>query len=134
MHGKLLEDPFTTVMTTDLLEIADKDVVHNYQAVLRFRDFLGQHPTLEATYLAFAKGVNNQIPPLFFEQMAQIILRDILNGERDPIQVRAAELLFRHQAVTLDDGRIMVADLGTVELQAGMQRLVDPRWFARGAN
>ena len=127
LHEKLLDDPFTTVVTTDLQEIADKDVVHNYQAVLRFRDFLGRHPTLEATYLAFAQGVNDQIPPLFIEQMAQIILRDILDGERDPIQVRAAELLFRHQAVTLDDGRIMVADLGTVELQAGMQRLLDPK-------
>jgi hypothetical protein len=127
LHAKLMENPFTKVLPTDLSEIADKDVVHNYHAVLRFRDFLAEHSTLEAAYLALAKGTNHKIPPLFVEQVAQIILRNVLDGETDPIQVRAAELLFRHQAVTLDDGRIMVADHGTVQLQAGMQRLIDPK-------
>ena len=49
--------------------------------------------------------------------------RNILDGVTDPLQVRAAELLFRDQVVTLDDGRIMVADHATVQLQIGMQKL-----------
>ena len=43
LHKKLKDDPFASVMPTDLFEIKDKDVVHNYQAVLRFRDFLSNY-------------------------------------------------------------------------------------------
>jgi hypothetical protein len=127
LHAKIMDDPFAKVVPTDLFEIADKDVVHNYQAVLRFRDFLVLHPTLEAAYLALIQLKNHKIPPLFIEQLVQIVLRGILDGETDPIQVRAGELFFRHQTITLDDGRIMVADHSTVQLQAGMQRLLDPK-------
>jgi hypothetical protein len=40
--------------------------------------------------------------------------------------LRAAEILFRNQVVTLDDGRIMVADHATVQLQSGMQKALEP--------
>ena len=124
LHKRLIEDPFAAVMPTDLFEIADKDVVHNYQAVLNFRNFLASHPTLESAYMAMALDAPPKIPPLFFEQITQIILRNILEGETDPMQVRAAEMLFRNQVVTLDDGRIMVADHATVQLQVGIQKAV----------
>ena len=126
LHKRLIDDPFTAVVPTDLFEIADKDVVHNYQAVLNFRNFLAGHPTLESAFMAMARDMPAKIPPLFFEQVAQIILRNILDGETDPIQVRAAEMLFRNQVVTLDDGRIMVADHATVQLQVGVQKAVEP--------
>jgi hypothetical protein len=42
------------------------------------------------------------------------------------LQLRAAEILFRNQVVTLDDGRIMVADHATVQLQSGMQKIIEP--------
>jgi len=125
LHKKLIDDPFASVVPTDLFEIADKDVVHNYQAVLRFRDFLSNHNSLEDAYMAITRGSKIQFPPLFVEQMTQIILRNILDGVADPIQIRAAELLFRDQLVTLDDGRIMVADQETVKLQIGIQRMQD---------
>jgi len=127
LHERLMNDPFADVKPAELAALADKDVVHNYQAVLRFRDFLAAYDGLESAYLALAQGTNPAIPPLFVEQMTQIILRNILDGASDPMQVRAAELLFRTQAVTLDEGRIMVADHATVQLQAGMQRLIDPK-------
>lgn len=126
LHKRLIDDPFAAVVPTDLFEIADKDVVHNYQAVLRFRNFLADYPTLESAYMANARNAQPNIPPLFFEQVAQIILRNILDGETDPFQLRAAEILFRNQLVTLDDGRIMVADHATVQLQSGMQKLIEP--------
>ena len=123
LHKKLIDDPFASVVPTDLFEIADKDVVHNYQAVLRFRDFLSNFNSLEDAYMAITRGATIQFPPLFVEQMTQIILRNILDGVTDPMQIRAAELLFRDQLVTLDDGRIMVADQETVKLQIGIQRM-----------
>ena len=123
LHAKLIDDPFASVVPTDLFEIADKDVVHNYQAVLRFRDFLSNYNSLEDAYMAITRGSKIQFPPLFVEQMTQIILRNILDGVTDPMQIRAAELLFRDQVVTLDDGRIMVADQETVKLQIGIQRM-----------
>ena len=122
-HKKLIDDPFASVVPTDLFEIADKDVVHNYQAVLRFRDFLSNHNSLEDAYMAITRGSKIQFPPLFVEQMTQIILRNILDGVADPMQIRAAELLFRDQVVTLDDGCIMVADQETVQLQISIQRI-----------
>ena len=122
-HKKLIDDPFASVVPTDLFEIADKDVVHNYQAVLRFRDFLSNHNSLEDAYMAITRGAKIQFPPLFVEQMTQIILRNILDGVADPMQIRSAELLFRDQVVTLDDGRIMVADQEIVKLQIGIQRM-----------
>ncbi len=122
-HKKLIDDPFASVVPTDLFEIADKDVVHNYQAVLRFRDFLSNHNSLEDAYMAITRGSKIQFPPLFVEQMTQIILRNILDGVADPMQIRAAELLFRDQVVTLDDGCIMVADQETVKLQISIQRI-----------
>jgi hypothetical protein len=123
LHKKLIDDPFASVVPTDLFEIADKDVVHNYQAVLRFRDFLSNFNSLEDAYMAITRGATIQFPPLFVEQMTQIILRNILDGVTDPMQIRAAELLFRDQVVMLDDGRIMVADQETVKLQIGIQRM-----------
>lgn len=73
--------------------------------------------------MAITRGSKIQFPPLFVEQMTQIILRNILDGVADPMQIRAAELLFRDQVVTLDDGCIMVADQETVKLQISIQRI-----------
>jgi len=122
LHKKLIDNPFAAVVPTDLFEIADKDVVHNYQAILRFRDFLSNYNSLEEAYLGIARGAEIKFPPLFVEQMVQIILRNILHDATDPMQIRAAELLFRDQIVTLDDGRIMVADHATVQRQITMQK------------
>ncbi len=38
------------------------------------------------------------------------------------MQIRAAEMLFRSQSVTTEDGRIMIADQSVVQLQADYQR------------
>ncbi|MEL0234815.1 MAG: DUF6352 family protein, partial [Alphaproteobacteria bacterium] len=117
LHARLSAEPFAAVSEEELDAIKDRDVVHNYRAVLAFRDFLAQHATLESAYLAVVRGAPVNFPPLFLEQMTQIILRSILDGETDTMKLRAAECLFRFQTVTLDDGRIMVADHATVQLQ-----------------
>ena len=124
LHARLSETPFAEVSEADFDPIVDRDVVHNYRAVLAFRAFLAQYPTLEAAYMAIVRGAKIDFPPLFVEQLTQIILRNILDRETDTLKIRAAECLFRQQTVTLDDGRIMVADHATVQLQAGMARML----------
>ena len=122
MHEQLTADPFAEVTEDQLAALADPDVAHNYWAVLAFRQFIAQHDTLQSAYMAIARGAPISFPPLFVDQLAQIILREILTEVSDPMQIRAAEMLFRSQSVTTEDGRIMIADQSVVQLQADYQR------------
>lgn len=122
LNEKLTSDPFAVIKEDELIALADPDVAHNYRAVLAFRQFVAGYDTLQSAYMAIAKGAPVSFPPLFVEQIAQIILREILDGVDDPLQIRVAEILFRSQSVTTEDGRIMIADQSTVQLQADYQR------------
>ena len=64
----------------------------------------------------FKGGVD--IPPLFIEQMAHVVLRNILDGCDDPLRPRAAEIFFREQKATIQEGHVLLADLETVEMHA----------------
>ncbi len=123
LHKKLIETPFAIIEKNELNDIKDKDVVFNYEVILRFREFLSQHPTLEAAYLAIARGHVINFPPLFVDQMVQIILRNILNKNPFTMQIRASEVFFRSQLVTIAEDEIMVADETTVNLQAEQKTL-----------
>ena len=118
LHKKLVDKPFALVEKNELNLIKDKDVIFNYEVILKFRDFLSKYPTLDAAYLAIARGQSVNFPPLFVDQMVQIILRNILNETPYPLQVRASEIFFRTQVVTIAEDEIMVADEATVQLQA----------------
>jgi hypothetical protein len=50
--------------------------------------------------------------------MVHVILRNILEGCDDPLRLRAAELLYRDQKATIQEGHALVADLETVEMHA----------------
>jgi hypothetical protein len=119
----LVEAPFIKVEKTDLEAIKDKDVVFNYEAILKFREFLSNYPTLEAAYLAIARGQPINFPPLFVDQLVQIILRNILNENSFALQIRASELFFRTQVVTIAEDEIMVADEAVVQLQAEQKNI-----------
>ena len=123
LHAKLTEQPFAAVTEDELSAMADPDIIDNYRAVLRFREFLGSHASLESAYMAIAGGAEISFPPLFVNQICHIIMRDILTHETEPMHLRAAEILFRSQSVTAEDGRIMVADETVVQMQADSQRL-----------
>jgi len=59
------------------------------------------------------------VPPLLVHQLTEILLRHILGARADPIEARAAEMLFRAQKIAVTpDGAVMAADLATVELLA----------------
>ena len=45
----------------------------------------------------------------------------MLDGVTDPIRIRAAELLFRSQRVTLQEGTVMCADEQIVDMRAAEQ-------------
>ncbi len=118
LHKRLVDKPFDIVDKKELNLIRDKDVIFNYEVILKFRDFLSKYPTLDSAYLAIARGQTVDFPPLFVDQMVQIILRNILNQSPYALQVRASEIFFRTQVVTIAEDEIMVADEATVELQA----------------
>jgi len=118
LHEKLLAAPRAAVAGSDLAPIADTDVRENYAVWLRFRQRLTDASSLEAAYVAlFRDGVD--VAPVLVHQLTAILLRHILGAAADPIEARAAEMLFRPQKIALtDDGAVMAADLATVELLA----------------
>jgi hypothetical protein len=115
LHRRLLEDPLAAIDERDLAAIGDADAAENYRIWLGFRDRLQARPSLEAAYLDMARHGAGRTPPLFLDQLVHVILRHLLDDEPDPLQWRAAELLFRPQRVTISEGGILVADEETVE-------------------
>ncbi len=118
LFERLMADPFAEVPAAELDALADADTADNYRVVLRFRDHLAAHGTLEAAYAALFTGGPIAIPPVFIDQMVHLILRNILDAETDPITLRAAELFFREQIATIGEDRLMLADAEVVEMQA----------------
>ena len=59
------------------------------------------------------RGVGNT-PPLFINQLVHVILRNALEGCEDAYMLRAAELFFRPQRLTVHDGSLIAADEETV--------------------
>ena len=116
-----MEDPRRRVSPEELQSLKDEDARHNYEVVLNFRDRLARAGTVEAFYQNLFKG-KVDIPPLFIEQLAHVILRNILDGCDDPLRLRAAELFFRDQKATIQDGHVLLADLETVEMHAAGSR------------
>ena len=62
------------------------------------------------------------IPPMFVDQLAHVILRNLLDGSDDALRLRAAEVFFREQKATIQDGHVLLADLETVEMHASGNR------------
>lgn len=119
LHQHLVEQPRAAVDAKQLAAVIDEDARANYSIWLRFRERLLAHPTLEASYMALFRGEGVDVPPLFVHQLTQILLRHILGAEATPMQARAAEMLFRTQRISIQDGgQVMAADDETVERHA----------------
>jgi hypothetical protein len=121
LHAALMEDPRKAVEEKDLQAIEDEDARDNYRVVLRFRKRLLDAGTVEGCYMSLFKGAVD-IPPLFIEQLAHVILRNVLDGCEDALRLRAAELFFRDQKATIKDGHVLLADQETVEMHAAGNR------------
>jgi hypothetical protein len=114
LHAALLADPRIPVSASDIEAIADSDARENWKLMVAFRDRLVRHATLEAAFRELVRGGFGNVPPLFINQLVHVILRNALDGIEDPLVLRAAELFFRTQRVTLHDGSLIVADEETV--------------------
>jgi hypothetical protein len=110
LHAALLAQPRRPVSASEVAAIADADARENWQFILQFRDLLLHHPTLEASYLALMRAGAVTLPPLFINQLTHVILRNVLDGCDDPFVLRAAELFFRTQRVTLHELSLLAAD------------------------
>ena len=117
LHATLMDDPRRRVTQAEIDAIEDPDGRDNYRLVLRFRDRLVDAGTVEAAYMGLFKAPID-IPPLFIEQMVHVVLRNILDGCEDPLRLRAAELFFREQKATIQEGHALLADHETVEMHA----------------
>ena len=81
--------------------------------MLAFRDFLIAHRTLEGLYLDIARR-GLRVPHLFLNQLVHVILRNALDACEDPYVLRAGELFFRTQRMTLHEGSLIAADQETI--------------------
>jgi Family of unknown function (DUF6352) len=117
LHASLIEQPRRAVPEPAIAAVADADARENYRVILRFRDQLLAAPNLESFYANLFRD-DIAVPPDFIHHTVQVILRGILDGAQDGLDVRAAELLFREQRVSVTDGAIMLADAETVEMHA----------------
>jgi hypothetical protein len=116
LHAALLDRPLTAIDEMQLGAILDPDMRDNYRIWLRFRDRLLAAGSVEAFYVQHFLGRHIDIPPLMLDHLAQLILRSLLDGTEDAILVRSAELFFRRQAASLQDGAVLLADAATVEM------------------
>jgi hypothetical protein len=114
LHAALLSDPRRPVTNDEIAAIADADARENWQIMLAFRDHLIRHRTLEAAYIDLIHRGDGRTPPLFLNQLVHVILRNLLDGCDDALMLRAAELFFREQRVTLHEGSLLAADEETI--------------------
>jgi hypothetical protein len=115
LHETLMATPRAAVAPTELADISDADARANYAVWLRFRERITTAPSLEAAYVGlFHETVD--VAPILVHQLTEILLRHVLGDGADPMEARAAEMLFRPQKIAVTaDGAVMAADEETVE-------------------
>src|SRR5215467_1376130 len=110
LHAALLLNPRRPVTARELASIADADARENWALMVGFRDRLTGHKTIEAAYLDLVRHGVGDTPPLFINQLVHVILRNLLDGCDDPFVLRAAEMFFRPQQLTVHGGSLIAAD------------------------
>lgn len=115
LHATLMADPFRAVSGPEIAALADPDARDNWSLFIRFRDRLAAAPSIEAAYRELALAPRIDLPPLFLDQMAHLILRNALDGCEDPFTLRAGELFFRAQRASLPEGVLTLADADLID-------------------
>ena len=110
LYQKLARNPRAPIAANEIRDIADRDARENWLHLVTFRDTLVSAPTVEAAYINLVRASKVTTPPLFLNQLVHVIARNMLDGERDPYIVRAAEALYRPQRLTIKDGVMLLAD------------------------
>lgn len=116
LHAALRAAPGRPVAGAELQALQDEDARESYGLFLRFRDGLLAAGTLEAYYLGLFRSGSISIPPLFIDLLAQAILRNILDDAGDVYEVRSAEMLFRSQRISTQDGQVLAGDREVLDM------------------
>lgn len=115
-HELLMHHPRRAVAQAEIAAMDDPDARENWAFMIAFRDRLLAAHSLEAAYLQLARGSVADTPPLFMSQLAQVVLRNALDGEDNPAVLRAAELFYRAQRASFHEGALLLADAETIEI------------------
>ncbi len=119
LHQALLDAPLMQVAPAQLQAFKDQDARENYQLFLRFRDEVESAGSLESAYMGWMRSGHIALPPLFIDLVVQAIVCNAMHDLDDAWAWRAAELLFRRQRITVQDGRVLAGDSDTLDaLQA----------------
>lgn len=110
LHAALMADPRRPIRAEEIAAIADVDARENWELMIGFRDQLLRHRTIENAYLDLVRRGIGKTPPLFLQQLVHLILRNVLDGCEDAYVLRAAELFFRPQRLTIYQGALIAAD------------------------
>lgn len=134
LHAALLATPFQSVPSHELAALRDEDARDSYTLFLRFRDSVLAAGTLEAYYLSlFPKDGGGQVdvPMLFIELVVEAILANLMTvqpglsaADADTVSaanwtawdVRAAQMLYRNQRISTDNGQVLSGDLQTLDM------------------
>ena len=110
LYASLLTEPRRPIAAQEIAAVEDADARENWQVLIAFRDHLLRHETLEGAYLDLMRHGPGPMPSLFINQLVHVILRNALDDCDDAQVIRAAELFFRPQRVTLHEGSLLAAD------------------------
>jgi Family of unknown function (DUF6352) len=116
LHDALQLKPLRNVKPEELAAIRDEDARSNYAMFLQFRDGVLAAGSLSAWYAQLFHAGQITLPPLLIDHAVKHILEDLLQGQ-DAHTLRAAELLYRQQRVTVHEGRILSGDREALDTQ-----------------
>ena len=116
LHEALQSTPLRSVQAAELAALEDDDARENYTVFLRVREGLLHAGTLEAYYLQLMRSGAVDVPAIFVDSVVQALLRNVLNDCGDAFEVRAAEMLFRPQRITVQEGQMLAGDRDTLDL------------------
>ncbi len=109
LHDILLSNPRQAVTSSQIAAIADPDARENWEMMIAWRNHLVRYGTLESAYLEIVRR-NIKLPQIFVGQLIQIILRNALDDCTDAFVLRAAEMFFRPQKLTVEGNSIIAWD------------------------
>ncbi|MGH6961947.1 MAG: DUF6352 family protein, partial [Dongiaceae bacterium] len=79
LHAALIAAPRMAVPPEQVAAIEDADAQENYRVLLRFRDGLLAHRTIESFYLSLFRAAAVMLPSLFIDQLVHVSLRNVLD-------------------------------------------------------
>ncbi len=125
LHKRLQQDAMAPALLADLHRVADADVRDSWQHFIQLRTAVQAAGTLQAWYRQLFDGKPVQVPPLFIDTVAQLLIQQQLQDNDDVLTWRSAELFFRSQQVAFEQGRALAADAATVAELGDTQGLGD---------